>query len=423
MIVEDLRKSILDSLLYGKFITKNLSKIKKNLDISSSEFPVSWKLVQIGSVIDIARGGSPRPIKSFLTTSEKGINWIKIGDTIKGSKYIDSCKEKIIEEGISKSRFVHKGDFLLSNSMSFGRPYILNIDGCIHDGWLVLTDKNELFLKDYLFYVLSSDFVYKQFSDKASGAVVSNLNTDKVRETIIPLPPIEEQQRLVNKIESLFAKLNEIKPIEEELMKIKSKFPEDMKNSILLDAFLGNWSKDTEGKWDEFKLNSIADICTGNSISETIKKSKYTNLTEGYNYIGTKDLKFNHSFEYDNGVKIPYNENGFKYAEVNDILMCIEGGSAGKKIGILNEKVCFGNKLCKFSSNDNIINFKFLYYYLQSPIFLRNFNENLSGIIGGVSINKIKQLVIRIPSLKEQQRLVDKLEQLLPLCDDIDNLL
>ena len=103
-------------------------------------------------------------------------------------------------------------------------------------------------------------------------------------------------------------------------------------------------------------------------------------------------------------------------------MICIEGGSAGKKIGILNETVCYGNKLCRFSTNPNILP-KFLYYYLQSPIFLKNFNSNLSGIIGGVSINKIKNIELKYPSIEDQQIIVNKIEQLLPLCNDIGKLI
>lgn len=98
------------------------------------EIPDSWEWVRLGEVLTILRGGSPRPIKKYLTDSPNGINWIKIGDSTVNSKYIDHAAEKIIPEGLDKTREVHKGDFLLSNSMSFGRPYILKIDGAVHDG-------------------------------------------------------------------------------------------------------------------------------------------------------------------------------------------------------------------------------------------------------------------------------------------------
>ena len=97
---------------------------------------MKWKYQRIGDVCTVERGGSPRPIDDYITKSSNGINWIKIGDTT-DSMYITHTEQKIKPEGMKKSRFVHAGDFLLSNSMSFGRPYILAIDGCIHDGWLI----------------------------------------------------------------------------------------------------------------------------------------------------------------------------------------------------------------------------------------------------------------------------------------------
>jgi RNA polymerase sigma factor (sigma-70 family) len=152
----------------------------------------------LGEVCTIERGGSPRPITDYITDSEDGINWIKIGDAQEGSKYITSTKEKIRPEGIKKSRFVHKGDFILSNSMSFGRPYILKVDGCIHDGWLVIHDDNEVFIKDYLYYILSSSIMYAKFSQLAVGGVVNNLNSSLVRKVAIPISPKSTQLSIVS---------------------------------------------------------------------------------------------------------------------------------------------------------------------------------------------------------------------------------
>ena len=167
------------------------------------EIPESWLWVRLGAVLEIARGGSPRPIQQYLTTKPDGINWIKIGDTDKGGKYIYKTKEKIRPEGVVKSRMVHSGDFLLTNSMSFGRPYILKTDGCIHDGWLVLSNRFECYSVDFLYYILSSPFAYYQFCDSVSGAVVKNLNSDKVANALFPLPPLSEQVRIVQRIEEL----------------------------------------------------------------------------------------------------------------------------------------------------------------------------------------------------------------------------
>ena len=172
------------------------------------EIPESWSWVRLGAVLEIARGGSPRPIQQYLTTEPDGINWIKIGDTDKGGKYIYKTKEKIRPEGVVKSRMVHSGDFLLTNSMSFGRPYILKTDGCIHDGWLVLSNRFECYSVDFLYYILSSPFAYYQFCDSVSGAVVKNLNSDKVANALFPLPPLSEQVRIVQRIEELLPLVN-----------------------------------------------------------------------------------------------------------------------------------------------------------------------------------------------------------------------
>ncbi|VJL14457.1 IS3-Spn1 transposase, truncation [Streptococcus pneumoniae] len=182
-------------------------------------------------MVEIVRGGSPRPIKDYLTSEVDGINWIKIGDTEKGEKYINNVKEKIKKSGLNKTRFVKKGTFLLTNSMSFGRPYILNVDGAIHDGWLAISNYENSLNKDYLFYILSSNVVYSQFLSLISGAVVKNLNSDKVASILIPLPPLSEQQRIVEAIESALEKVDEYAESYNRLEQLDKKFPEKRKYS------------------------------------------------------------------------------------------------------------------------------------------------------------------------------------------------
>jgi type I restriction enzyme S subunit len=166
------------------------------------ELPTGWAWERFGAIAGIERGGSPRPIESFLTDDPSGLNWIKIGDTEKGGKYITSASQKIKREGLVKTRMVYPGDFLLTNSMSFGRPYITQIEGCIHDGWLRISPPSSLD-KDFLYALLSSRFIRTVFEAAAAGAVVLNLNADKVRTVPIPLPPLAEQSRIVTRVEEL----------------------------------------------------------------------------------------------------------------------------------------------------------------------------------------------------------------------------
>lgn len=214
--IKQLRQTILNLAVRGRLveqdpndepastlICKILKKGKCSL-LKSEPFPLSesWLWVKLGDISEIERGGSPRPIKDYLTDNPDGINWIKISDTDMGGKYISTTKEKIRKEGLKKTRMVYPGDFLLTNSMSFGRPYITRIEGCIHDGWLRIHPP-EILDKDYLYNLLSSPYVGSFFKGAASGAVVSNLNSDKVRDLPIPLPPLAEQQRIVAKVDEL----------------------------------------------------------------------------------------------------------------------------------------------------------------------------------------------------------------------------
>jgi len=142
---------------------------------------VSWTQVKLEEVFDIARGGSPRPISEFITNDADGLNWISIKDASNSGKYITKTKQKIRKEGLIKSRLVKHGDFLLTNSMSFGRPYIMNTTGCIHDGWLVLSGDLKRINQDYFYYLLGSDLLHAKFSKLAAGAVVKNLNINLVK--------------------------------------------------------------------------------------------------------------------------------------------------------------------------------------------------------------------------------------------------
>ena len=170
--------------------------------------------------------------------------------------------------------------------------------------------------------------------------------------------------------------------------------------------------------WCWCRLGEICNLYTGNSINEMEKKLKYTNLKEGRNYISTKDISFDNTINYNNGVKIPFDNENFRLAPEQAILMCIEGGSAGRKIAFTNQIVCFGNKLCCFDSYIKTNN-SFIFYFLQSNLFTDLFKDNMNGIIGGVSINTLKTMPIPLPPLAEQKRIVEAIEKMLPLCEKL----
>lgn len=163
-------------------------------------FNEPWVEKKLGEDALILRGGSPRPIEDYITDSQDGLNWIKIGDVKPNDKYFRKTAEKIKKEGLNKTRQVKKGDFILSNSMSFGRPYILDIDGCIHDGWLVIQDYQETYDMLFLYYILCSDAVMNQYASMAAGSSVQNLNKEKVANVLLYAPSSLKEQSAIAKV-------------------------------------------------------------------------------------------------------------------------------------------------------------------------------------------------------------------------------
>ena len=167
------------------------------------------EMVKLGDVIAISRGASPRPISKFVTQGE-GIPWIKIGDVDPRGKFVTSAAERITSAGAEKSRKVLPGDFILSNSMSFGRPYILQIEGCVHDGWLILSNVADHWIPDFLYHSLRTDNVQHQFAQLASGGAVRNLNSRVIESVELALPQKVVQEEIVSLLDRFDALVNDI---------------------------------------------------------------------------------------------------------------------------------------------------------------------------------------------------------------------
>lgn len=173
--------------------------------------------------------------------------------------------------------------------------------------------------------------------------------------------------------------------------------------------------------WEWVRLGSTGNIFNGNSINESEKLEKYTNLKSGLPFIATKDVGYGRDeLNYKNGVLIPIENEDFKIAHKGSVLICSEGGSAGKKIGLSDVDICFGNKLY---ANEVLagISPRFIFYVYQSPYFFKDFSGRMTGIIGGISINQFLNIPCPIPSQNEQNRIVAKVDELMALCDQLES--
>ena len=206
------------------------------------------------NLVTLQRGSSPRPIIKYITTSEDGVNWIKIGDVSTGKTFIDKTAEKITKEGAEKSRKVQVGDLILSNSMSFGRPYIMKIDGYIHDGWFVLKNYQKNFNREYLCQLLTSPIIQKQYKRLAAGGVVNNISSELVNAVIVNVPSLQEQERIAN----FLTKVDKIIEKQEEKVKNLENYKKGMMQKIFSQEIRFKDEKGNEyPEWEEKKLNEI----------------------------------------------------------------------------------------------------------------------------------------------------------------------
>ncbi len=171
--------------------------------------------------------------------------------------------------------------------------------------------------------------------------------------------------------------------------------------------------------WQWCRLGDSGAIFNGNSLNSR-QKTSYSNVTNGLPYIATKHVGYGAlHIDYSGEIKIPTNEPKFKIAHRNAVLICSEGGSAGRKIGLIDRDICFGNKLLANETFSGMIP-KFVFYMYQSPFFSSAFKAKMTGIIGGISITNFLGLVIPLPPSAEQKRIVTKVDELMALCDELE---
>ena len=456
------------SSYYEKFLATG--EVKCIDDEIPFEIPNGWEWTRIGNIFNHTsgkqqsgsnkNGGTPQ---KFITTSN--LYW--------GNFILDNVKVMNFTEEEIKTCSATKGDLLVcEGGAGYGRSAIWNYDYdiCLQNH----VHRLRPCVNGICEYVYHFIYLLKESNNLASvGTAMPGLSANRLKGLLLPFPPLPEQKRIVAKLEELLPLIKKYSEVQDCLEELNISINDKLKKSILQEAIqgklvpqiadegtaqellekirqeklqlvkdgklkksaltdsiifkgddnkyyeqIGNTSRciDEEvpfnipSTWIWTRLSCIANVYTGNSISEAEKKSKFTNVKGRY-YIGTKDVDLKNRITYNNGVAIPeQHESAFRIAPKSSVLMCIEGGSAGKKIAVLNQDVCFGNKLCCFAAYTEIS--KYVYYYLQSPIFLDMFNQYKTGIIGGVSIAKVKEILLPLPLLQEQQRIVAQIEKL-----------
>ncbi len=360
------------------------------------ELPEGWRWVKLADVCEIARGGSPRPIDNYITKDKDGINWIRIGDAT-NSKYISETAEKITKEGAKKSRFVKKGDFILSNSMSFGRPYIMDTEGCIHDGWLLIRDYKDSFDKEFLYFSLCTEFVKEQFIKLARGGIVNNLNINLVKEVIIPIPPLSEQKRIASILQERMAAVEKArKAAEERLSAIKA-----LPSACLRQVFPQPDQELPEG-WKCLKLEKIS-----HHIQYGFTASADFVIVDSHKFLRITDIQDN-KVNWDSVPCCKTEEPLDDYClNDGDIVFARTGATTGKSYLIEQPpKAIFASYLIRIKLTEDA-NPNYLYHFFQSDIYWNQIKSGIrGGAQGGFNATMLSNLDIPLPVISEQQRII-----------------
>ncbi len=340
----------------------------------------NWEKKKLGEVCIVERGSSPRPIEKYQTDSPDGVNWIKIGDTKGVDKYIFTTREKITKEGAEKSRYVKEGDFILSNSMSFGKPYIMKTNGYIHDGWFVFRLPDYID-KDYFYHLLTSPNVQEQIQSLGAGAIVKNISGDLVKKVDITFPKsLTEQQRIVAILDEAFAAI----------AKAKTNAEQNLKNAKeLFESYLQTVFENKGEGWEEKTLGELIEIKNGKNQQAVLSETgKYKVMGSAGNVMG-----YATDFICEAGTTII----GRK-------------GNISKPIYI-NER--FWNVDTAFGfypKNDKDIDKRFIYYLCLGIDFK---SMDRGATIPSLVKSELQTIQISFPkSLEEQQTIVQKLDAL-----------
>ena len=300
-------------------------------------FTDPWEQRKFSELVQIERGGSPRPIDDFITDAPNGLNWVKIGDAPTQGNYITKTAEKIRPEGLSKTREVHPGDLILSNSMSFGKPYIMGIDGCIHDGWLLIRNTYGVFDLTFLCHLLGTPQMLSQYRSLAAGSTVNNLNKELVGNTVVTIPSITEQRVLGDYLEQLDTLITLHQRKYEKLVNIKKSMLDKMfpQNGVSVPEIRFKGFTDP---WEQRKLSDIVE--------------KVTEKNAGLQYIET----FTNSAEF----------------------------------GIISQRDFFDHDISKIGSLDG-------YYVVHNEDFVYNPRISVTAPVGPINRNKLGRTGVMSP--------------------------
>ena len=368
-------------------------------------FIEDWEQRKFSELVTIERGGSPRPIDKFITNDENGLNWVKIGDAPEQGNYITQTAEKIRPEGLSKTREVHPGDLILSNSMSFGRPYIMAIDGCIHDGWLAIRDTKKNFDLKFLCTLLGTDGMLNQYKAMAAGSTVNNLNKELVGGTTVAFPMVEEQIKIGDYFTTIDHLITLHQRKYEEMKKFKKcmlqkMFPQNGKNipEIRFEGFTEDW--------EQRKLSDGAGFRRG-SFPQPYGNKDWYDGEGAMPFVQVADVSNDMKLVNDTKQKISKLAQPMSvFAEEGSVLVTLQG-SIGR-VAITQYGAFVDRTVLIFDKYEDGIDKRFWAYIIKEK-FEDEARKAPGGTIKTITKEVLSEFDLMLPSYAEQRKLADYL--------------
>ena len=383
MIVDDLKKSILNSFF----------NIENNKDYNNGT------VGKFSDFYDVTMGQSPT---GSSLNSDNGIKFHQ-GKIF----FTDNIIGKSDKKTSSPKKLAHNGDTILSVRAPVGDVNLCDREICIGRGQAAIRDHNIQADYKYVLYLLR--YLKEEFAKKATGTTFKAITVKTIQNQTIFYHNISIQRNIVDKIDKLFSKLDEIKPIETSLNNLKKSISNNMKKSILNDIL---------SKYDNLiELNKIAVINGGYAF----KSTNY--CSEGIRIIRISDFD-EYGIKDDNAVRYKYDNSLIPYKLNNgDIIICMTGGTVGKNVILDNipDDYYTNQRVATIKVNNNFIP-KFVYYCINAPFIQHMLQNSKNSKNDNISMPLIKSFPIPNISIEEQNNVIEKIEQLLPLCSDIEKI-
>lgn len=370
------------------------------------EVPENWVWVRLGAIAEIVTGGTPS--KKHPEYYGGNFPFYKPSDLDQGRLTYDAS-EYLSEEGKNVSRIIPKNSTAVCCIGSIGKCGYLMCEGTTNQQINSAIPKiNSLCL---YYYLCTENFVQDLLS-MASATTIAIVNKSKMESCAFPLPPLSEQQRIVERIEELLAKLDEAK---ERLQEVADSFAV-RKAAILHKAFTGEltkqWRRENgvrDESWEESNFGKF-----------TVSQYGYTEKAH-WEKVGPKFLRItdiqDNKVDWDEVPWCPIDEAGMKqYAvQIGDIMIARTGATTGKSYLICDDvEAVFASFLIRLKVVDKNLDYNYLYGYMQSEDYWRQITDFSSGIAQpGVNANKLKQIKFKCPSLPEQHEIVRLIDDLL----------